>query len=119
MDRRESLKALLIGSVSSGVILSACETSTKEAEKAPKAGKFYGRTPDEVLRDEALTKEKFFSDAEMKTIAVLADIIIPKDETSGSATDAKVPEFIEFIVKTNRNSNCPCAAASAGSMSIR
>lgn len=99
MDRRESLKALLIGSVSSGVILSACESGTKEAEKAPKTGQFYGRTPEEVLRDQALTQEKYFSDAEMKTIAVLADIIIPKDETSGSATDAKVPEFIEFIVK--------------------
>jgi hypothetical protein len=35
----------------------------------------------------------------MATITVLADIIIPKDEVSGSASDAKVPEFIEFIVK--------------------
>jgi len=35
----------------------------------------------------------------MATITILADIIIPKDEVSGSASDAKVPEFIEFIVK--------------------
>jgi NDP-sugar pyrophosphorylase family protein len=35
----------------------------------------------------------------MTTITVLGDIIIPKDERSGSASDAKVPEFIEFIVK--------------------
>ena len=35
----------------------------------------------------------------MATIAILSDIIIPKDDVSGSATDAKVPEFIEFIVK--------------------
>jgi hypothetical protein len=27
------------------------------------------------------------------------DIIIPKDEVSGSASDAKVADFIEFIVK--------------------
>ncbi|MBA4056922.1 MAG: transcriptional initiation protein Tat, partial [Marivirga sp.] len=32
-------------------------------------------------------------------IAILADIIIPKDDTSGSATEAGVPDFIEFIVK--------------------
>ena len=32
-------------------------------------------------------------------ITILGDIIIPKDEKSGSASDAKVPEFIEFIVK--------------------
>jgi hypothetical protein len=34
----------------------------------------------------------------MATITLLANIIIPKDEISGSASDAKVPEFIEFIV---------------------
>ena len=35
----------------------------------------------------------------MATITLLSDIIIPKDEISGSASEAKVPEFIEFIVK--------------------
>jgi len=30
---------------------------------------------------------------------VLSDIIIPKDEYSGSASDAKVPDFIEFMAK--------------------
>ncbi len=100
MDRRESLKALVIGSLSTGVILSACETKPGEKEKVG-AGvlKAYGRTPDEVQRDESLLKETFFTAAEMKTITVLADIIIPKDETSGGASEAKVPDFIEFIVK--------------------
>src|SRR6202023_4363486 len=41
----------------------------------------------------------FFTPDEMKTITILADIIIPKDEVSGSASDAKVPDFIELIVK--------------------
>ena len=36
---------------------------------------------------------------ELATIALLCDIIIPRDSVSGSATDAKVPDFIEFIVK--------------------
>ena len=35
----------------------------------------------------------------MTTITLLGDIIIPRDEVSGSASDAKVPEFIAFIVK--------------------
>jgi hypothetical protein len=35
----------------------------------------------------------------MATITVLGDIIIPKDDRSGSASDAGVPAFIEFIVK--------------------
>ena len=35
----------------------------------------------------------------MATISILADIIIPKDEISGWATELGVPDFIEFIVK--------------------
>lgn len=58
------------------------------------------RYPEELQNEkELLAKEKFFTDHEMATITILADIIIPKDEVSGSASDAKVPEFIEFIVK--------------------
>ena len=43
----------------------------------------------------------------MGTIAILADIISPKDEISGSASEAKVPEFIEFIVKDMPNHQIP------------
>ncbi len=100
MDRRESLKALMVGSLSTGVILSACENKSGQKEAVGKGVlAVYGRTPDEEKRDQGLMADKFFTDAEMKTIGVLADIIIPKDEHSGSATDAGVPEFIEFTVK--------------------
>ncbi|MDH4058503.1 MAG: gluconate 2-dehydrogenase subunit 3 family protein, partial [Cyclobacteriaceae bacterium] len=53
----------------------------------------------EKARDEKLMAEKFFDEHEMNTIKVLVDIIIPADETSGGATEAGVPNFIEFIVK--------------------
>lgn len=43
-------------------------------------------------------KPKFFTAHEYATVGVLADIIIPKDAKSGSATDAGVPEFIDYIV---------------------
>ena len=43
----------------------------------------------------------------MATITVLGDIIIPKDDVSGSASDAKVPEFIEFIVKDKPEQQVP------------
>lgn len=99
MDRRESLKALLVGTVSTGVILTACEQKGNKAPVGKGVFKDYGRTPEEVMRDEDLAKEVFFTDPEMKTITVLVDIIIPKDERSGSASEAKVPAFIEFIVK--------------------
>jgi hypothetical protein len=102
MNRRDSLKALGLGTLSAGLLLEACKTDTKkgaEETAAPATGDETGRQPFEVERDKKLHADKFFTATEMATITVLADIIIPKDEKSGSASDAKVPDFIEFIVK--------------------
>ena len=41
---------------------------------------------------------KFFTAHEWATIGLLVDLIIPKDEKSGSATDAGVPEFMDFMM---------------------
>jgi gluconate 2-dehydrogenase gamma chain len=41
---------------------------------------------------------KFFTASEYRLVRVLADILIPKDERSGSATDAGVPEFMDFMM---------------------
>src|SRR5881396_779544 len=43
-------------------------------------------------------KPKFFTAHEYATVAVLVDLIIPKDDRSGSATDAGVPEFMDFML---------------------
>jgi gluconate 2-dehydrogenase gamma chain len=40
----------------------------------------------------------FFTPHEWRTVRVLADMIIPRDGRSGSATDAGVPEFMDFTV---------------------
>ncbi|HEU5291968.1 MAG TPA: gluconate 2-dehydrogenase subunit 3 family protein [Cyclobacteriaceae bacterium] len=100
MKRRESIKTLALGAISATALplLDACSPE-KKPEAKPTAGSTIDRHPFEKARDEKLMSEKFFDDHEMATIAVLADIIIPKDETSGSATEAGVPAFIEFIVK--------------------
>jgi len=41
---------------------------------------------------------KFFTATEFKLVRTLADIIMPKDERSGSASDAGVPEFMDFMM---------------------
>jgi gluconate 2-dehydrogenase gamma chain len=41
---------------------------------------------------------KFFTRREYATVIVLVDLIIPKDERSGSASDAGVPEFMDFMM---------------------
>lgn len=105
MDRRKSLKALALGTLSAGVLLEACndgDAEKKAAEDKAKAAapaSTIDRMKEEEAHYKAVTAETFFTPQEMATITILGDIIIPKDEVSGSASDAKVPEFIEFIVK--------------------
>lgn len=98
MNRRETLKALTIGTISTEVLLKACKPNDQNVADNNQKGE-PDRPQNEIDRNAALEKEKFFTPHEMATITVLADIIIPKDEKSGSASDAKVPDFIEFIVK--------------------
>jgi hypothetical protein len=43
-------------------------------------------------------KPKFFTAHEWATVLVLADMVIPKDDRSGGATDAGVPEFMDFMM---------------------
>src|SRR5258707_15792539 len=57
------------------------------------------RMAEEGEHEKEVVAKTFFTPDEMATITILGDIIIPKDEVSGSASDAKVPDFIEFIVK--------------------
>ncbi len=99
MNRRDSLKALAVGTVSVGTLLTSCDKKDGAQSTGEDKAGVYGRTAEEKLIDEKLMAEKFFSATEMSTITVLCDIIIPRDDKSGSASDAKVPEFIEFIVK--------------------
>ena len=41
---------------------------------------------------------RFFNNHEWKTVRVLVDYVIPRDKRSGSATDAKVPEYIDYLL---------------------
>ena len=41
---------------------------------------------------------KFFTRHEFQTVRVLVDYIIPRDERSGSATDAGVPQYMDFVL---------------------
>jgi hypothetical protein len=101
MNRRDSLKAIGVGTISAGLLLDACNPKQNDKPTAAVADKEAkpDRQPAEIEKDAKLESEKFFTPHEMATITILGDIIIPKDNVSGSASDAKVPEFIEFIVK--------------------
>jgi gluconate 2-dehydrogenase gamma chain len=100
MDRRKSLKLIATGAIAAPVIVSGCKTDDKKPDLKKEPQFALDRNADELKYEkELLAKGNFFTDHEMATITVLADIIIPKDEISGSASDAKVPGFIDFIVR--------------------
>lgn len=111
MDRRQSLKALGIGALSAATLLDACKTNPdKQAEGAKTPTPPLdptGRQDFELARDKSLYAQTFFDAHEKATITILADLIIPKDDHSGSASDAGVPDFIEFIVKDEPQHQLP------------
>ena len=100
MDRRKSIKTLLVGTAVASVLIESCETTDKKGAASSTPGvNEDDRMVEEKIANKKLSEEVFFTPAEMVTITLLGDIIIPKDKVSGSASEAKVPEFIEFIVK--------------------
>lgn len=114
MKRRDLLKGISLSSL--GLVglnpqVKAAEffdpgTSPQEDKKDPVFEQF-GRTEYEKLRDAKLFAEQFFNKHEMKTITTLVDIIIPRDAHSGSASDAGVPAFIEFMAKDKPEMQTP------------
>src|SRR5689334_16512008 len=103
MDRRDSLRILAWSTLSTGVLAEACKPSDKKQtiQSAAKGDSTVSinRMAEETAAYNKVVAEKFLTEHELATIAILCDIIIPRDAVSGSATDAKVPDFIEFIVK--------------------
>ena len=50
---------------------------------------------------------KFFTAHELDTVRVLVDIVIPRDDRSGNATDAGVPEFMDFMMGDRPDGQVP------------
>lgn len=90
LDRRDALK--LLGLMAAAPTFSvAC--STDDVERAREGSE----APPTQPRPETYERQ-FLTDHEHETVRVLVDWIIPADDRSGSATDAGVPSFIDFIL---------------------
>jgi gluconate 2-dehydrogenase gamma chain len=89
IDRRSMLQ--LIASAPAAAGLAWTDAEAKEAVRLARAAQ-------ESAQEGAAYAPKFFTPHEWQTVRVLVDIIIPKDARSGSATEAGVPEFMDFIV---------------------
>ncbi len=107
MNRRENLKLLFAGSVGAGLLLTGCEPEQAAVQNTIAGGTKGGRTEEEKLLDARLLSEKFFTEEEFKKLNTLVDILLPAGDGSPSATELKVPDFIEFMVKDQPNMQTP------------
>jgi len=108
MNRRDTIKSLLIGSVATGFAFKGCSPTT-DTKALPELveSPLYGRTESEKLRDEKLFSTTFFNEHELATMAILCDIILPKTDQYPAATEVDVTAFIEFIVKDMEEHQVP------------
>ncbi len=95
MNRRDALKVLGVAPLAG-----ALDWSRPGIDRATE---FVARLHEEPAVAADYTP-KFFTPHEWRTVRVLSDILIPKDERSGSATDAKAPEFIDFMLMDKETS---------------
>ncbi|MBM3794858.1 MAG: gluconate 2-dehydrogenase subunit 3 family protein [Acidobacteria bacterium] len=90
VERRSIIRALALGLTSMGVLdLEAAQHvhAANAGEKAAAGGPY---------------KVKTFQAEEYKTLRRLCELIVPKDDVSGSALDAGAPEFIDLLCSQNQ-----------------
>ena len=90
-NRRTMLRLLGAAPAAAGFVWTEAEAQQahEKAHAATQAAAKKSGTP---------FRPKFFTRHEYATVNVLVDLIIPKDERSGSASDAGVPAFMDFIM---------------------
>lgn len=102
MDRREAVKALALIPFAFN-----WDISDQQLQRA-------GTAMSAVLEKRAAYVPKFFTRSEWRTVRMLADYIIPADDRSGSATDAKVPEYMDFLLSDPEASDSSKTAMRGG-----
>lgn len=96
MDRRESIRSILLGSVAGGLLLNSCdEPAEKVTEKIWEYQ--YGRNNKEAAIDKVLLETTFFTPVEEKLVTCLANLILPPNE-KGTIEQAGVVPFIGFMM---------------------
>ena len=88
MNRRDTLKALA---------LAPFATVTAPEPGSPDVRRVQEKV-EAVRRTSGPYAPGFFTEAEYKTVRLLADTILPADDRSGSASDVGVPAFIDFMM---------------------
>lgn len=101
MDRRESLRSIVLASLAGGLVVHGCAPNLEEglSETTATGEKHFGRTPEEKELIEKLNAEQFLNEHELATVTVLCNLILPPLEPYGGIEEAGVPELVEFMAK--------------------
>ncbi|MGQ0539733.1 MAG: gluconate 2-dehydrogenase subunit 3 family protein [Gemmatimonadaceae bacterium] len=91
VSRREALGRLALAS-----LVAAIDFTPHEVDRAL-------RSLDDATRGTQY-KPKFFTAHEWATVGILVNLIIPRDDRSGSAGDAGVPQFLDFMMSDGNDS---------------
>jgi len=90
INRRDAIKAL-----GAAPLVGALDWTSDSVDRA---ARLVGSRPTAGDAEGTSEEPKFFTAHEWRTVRVLVDDVIPRDARSGSATDAKVPEFMDFML---------------------
>ena len=107
VSRRRALQVLGLSALAGAATSLGAQQTGSGTQQPPQSGHAAPNPPSQQgqpARNQA--KLSFFTRAEFRTVGVLANDILPKDERSGSATDAGVPAFMDFnlsVPETDEN----------------
>lgn len=95
MNRRDAVQAMSLAAWATVFLVTPAE-----ADRA-------ARSVERALNGHQPYEPQFFTAEEWETVRMLVDLIIPADERSGSATDAGVPEFMDFTLVDRPSRQAP------------
>lgn len=95
ISRREALQGL--AAIPAGLALSPEMLERARAHVSAAIGEQDAASDAQQAQPAAYVPKQFTPD-EWRLVRLLVDYVIPRDGTSGSATDAGVPEFMDFIL---------------------
>ena len=90
ISRRAALRIVTSAPVAAALVWTPAE--------AQQAHEHAAAAREQAAKRRAPFKPKFFTAHEYATVGILVDLVIPRDERSGSATDAGVPAFMDFMM---------------------
>ncbi|MEO0558171.1 MAG: gluconate 2-dehydrogenase subunit 3 family protein [Bacteroidota bacterium] len=92
LSRRDALRLLAV-SAAAPALISGCQTAEEHAVAQHAARRATGELAPAIGAEPG-----FFTEAEFETVKMLADYILPEDDSGPSAGESGVPEFIDHVM---------------------